>query len=459
MLSQHSGTNYMDGVPVKIPEKYRASTNEPLPQAVINKLSTVTTYNVNEEANYDFTLEHNVLSQINEWKTMRNNAKEERTKRIRDYEMEKQQQNEEKHKQMLTSVSYPNAEDLSSDEENGKVGVGSPEHVQLYSPHRFDTILTPTVLNTPISISDEMNIQTISRMPCASTKLPTSCAINKEKSINTTVNKSDIVNYSPANINYSDFEYNPSNPFDAVELKTINDLDILAQVLNSTCLNHSNNIINNLPNDGNLGNPVNDINETQTPVTSQESVLIYHHTELQAKRDDNAVDYYYGRTDNVQNNTIGAVNYPYYRIDNRKGEHTTHAESFKDQCQGLTSIAGQISSLPETNNPYNYYNSATVNSIQSDVKVNSTELNSNNLATNHLYNQPTISNYLVGNYYGTQQFYPDLNSVQIDTNSKGVPDILKQLNNDVQESEDKRLRKNIQPQNHLNYDCKYSTVV
>ncbi|KAL5274255.1 UBAP1 family protein [Megaselia abdita] len=149
----------------------------------------------NEELGYDFTLERYVCTKISEWVRNTEIDRMNRDERVRLKEIERARQNEEKHKQLLTAVQY---DDLSSgeDDEEAQPDVEpekkfSPTHIS------FDTILQPTI------VPNQVNSSSLSSSSC---KL----------------------------LNYSDFETIESSPFDNVELKTINDLDILAQILKTT---------------------------------------------------------------------------------------------------------------------------------------------------------------------------------------------------------------------------------
>lgn len=136
----YSQQNYMDGVPVKISEKYKPPPKISLPQSIVQRLVSS---DVLEQTKYDFNLERNVAEHVAEWKSVRNREKTDRRERIRLRQLERQQMVDERQKQLLTAVSYPNAEDLSDDE---------PEHlnepaVELrFSSPNFDTILMPTVM-------------------------------------------------------------------------------------------------------------------------------------------------------------------------------------------------------------------------------------------------------------------------------------------------------------------------
>ncbi|XP_059619577.1 ubiquitin-associated protein 1 [Phlebotomus argentipes] len=199
-----SPPNYIDGVPVKISENYRPPPIIHLPQPTRHRLERREQPTVTRE--YEFTLELSVLAKIAEWRTARDREDTVRRERMLTREQERRRMLEERQKALLTQVSYPSAEDLSSEDElpGETTQVVTERHStpqgHFSPPTNFDTILMPTVL-------PESTCQGTKRAP----KSP----------------------YS-AKINYSDFESDTSSPFDNLELKTINDLDILAQVLKGT---------------------------------------------------------------------------------------------------------------------------------------------------------------------------------------------------------------------------------
>lgn len=223
--------NYMNGVPVKIAVNYKPPKKVTLKQSVAQRLlnasnaSNVTTQLL-ANCTYDFSLEHTVLSQISEWQHVRQSENCDRKERLRSYQQEHQKQIDAKQKQLLTSVSYPSTDDLSLSDEDSGHGTSSDaskstvtttipmpqsklsqsKQIQFNPPNYFDNILVPTVMagdNGIERIANNGNVTT-SRAPVYT------------------------------KINFQEFESDTSSPFDNVELKTINDLDILAEVWNTS---------------------------------------------------------------------------------------------------------------------------------------------------------------------------------------------------------------------------------
>ncbi|EDV42755.1 uncharacterized protein Dana_GF16870 [Drosophila ananassae] len=215
----------MDDVPVKIVERYKPPPAVyHLPQATLNRLGQFREdfYTEHPDYQYHFHLERTVLAQGQRWRQLRRQQKEERIRRQERRREQHQREIEAKQKEMLGAVDYPSADDLSSggeeekekEEENEKhlqsgVDKGAeqlPESRDSHEPKPirvcdFHSILQPTILSTT---------------PVASPQ-----TLHKRNS----------------SLNYADFEYSMnSTPFDNIEMKTINDLDILAQVLHQTQL-------------------------------------------------------------------------------------------------------------------------------------------------------------------------------------------------------------------------------
>uniref|UniRef100_A0A1A9X2N4 UMA domain-containing protein n=1 Tax=Glossina brevipalpis TaxID=37001 RepID=A0A1A9X2N4_9MUSC len=195
--------NQMQGVPVKIVEKYK-----PLP--CLYQLSPITSnklllpsniFNESSFFTYDFQTERRVLIKAQEWRRLRQREKDLKQERM---EKRNQRKAEEREKQILGAVSYP--EDLSSGSEDDVSNI-SPSFIGNSSLvgacdnlNSFHNILQPTVLR------------------CLNTnqfETPHDVKLGNT-------------------INYKDFEADTSSPFDNIELKSINDLDILAQVLHNT---------------------------------------------------------------------------------------------------------------------------------------------------------------------------------------------------------------------------------
>lgn len=118
--------NYMSGVPVKIAENYKPPKKLALTQSVSQRLSTASgiTTQLLERSTYDFGLEQTVLAKMNEWQRVRQRENCDRKERMRLYQQERQSVLDAKQKQMLTAVTYPSTDELSSDDDGDDSGHG-----------------------------------------------------------------------------------------------------------------------------------------------------------------------------------------------------------------------------------------------------------------------------------------------------------------------------------------------
>lgn len=222
----HSHFNYMSGVPVKIAESYKPPKKFALTQSVSQRLSTgssVTTQLL-EKSTHDFAVERSVLTKMSEWQHVRQRENSDRKERMRQHQQELKGLFDAKQKRMLTAVSYPSTDDLSSDDDGDDSGHGTSSDAsksavsmkpvpipaaqanglnQQFSPPNFNNILVPTVMPGQENAQIKKNVTSTKNSHCSK-------------------------------INFQEFESDTSSPFDNVELKTMNDLDILAEVWNTS---------------------------------------------------------------------------------------------------------------------------------------------------------------------------------------------------------------------------------
>lgn len=157
----------MDGIPVKISEKYKPPKKIILPSSVLNRLSNETSVPM-----YDFQLERTMVDKIGEWRQLRKRNVEARRQRI---------ETDEQTRKVTDSVNQVN------------LGPPDPPVSPPSKPYSFpESILKPV----PFTTSSNSNVQNHSK-----------------------------------DFNISDFEQDTSSPFDNMELKTLNDLEELAHVL------------------------------------------------------------------------------------------------------------------------------------------------------------------------------------------------------------------------------------
>ncbi|KAI5643858.1 hypothetical protein NE865_04034 [Phthorimaea operculella] len=234
--------DFMDGVPVKISEKYKRPPKFELPYSVIECPQRA--QHVVDNAEYSTTFEKNVLAKVKELRSAKETKKNERKHRLQLLQEAKQKkldeiaaaEAEEKLKQLSVSeVSYPSTDEISAlspDEKTDKNCDTTP--TQDNSPEAVEAATTTDISYPSCSNSEPPNILQ-----------PTLVAANynlnsllddpdplQELKMNTKITK--MPQYSNVEtLTYKDFENDTSSPFDNVELKTINDMELLAQVLQS----------------------------------------------------------------------------------------------------------------------------------------------------------------------------------------------------------------------------------
>lgn len=376
--------NYLENVPVKISENYK-----PPPQiyqvsrTISQKLSLPENHYDNDpEFNYNFQLEKKVLVTVAKLRRVRHLEKEERRQRQLRREQLRIKQIEEKHKQMLGAVNYPSTEELSSSSESD---AGTPTNrddvnkVVSSLPlvnNCFDNILKPTIVaNTSLESNQTSSISMLS---------------NSWKHASA--------------FNYKDFEVDTSSPFDNVELKSINDLDVLAQVLNNVCSSDSHETTTNSKSNescplSNSNDDDNDVNKKVNGLDTNSEISIE-----QCKADLQKVDFNYEVDE--------TINIPVLSKDNASKTTTHH-----------------LTSLPQFTQYDNYINGE---------------------AAPHLISSSNASHMF-------------LSDAEFALKSKSVPDILRELSDEVRNSEIRRRSRNhsynkneaeSESGNHNQIDCK-----
>lgn len=395
MSHNQNPSSMIDDVPVKISERFKPPPKISIPQSVIQKLNGSKEFGQN--ADYDFSLERNVLLKISEWKAVREREKNESQERLRLSEERRMRLLEQKQKKMLNDVSYPSTEDLSIEYD-----IPEEHHTEISQPQKFttnsvnfDTILTPTIVprrnsNQTDSLSaTRYNVSNYQRTHTRNNSLN-----NKNK------------------INYSDFENDTSSPFDNMELKTINDLAILAQVLNNTI---------------SIDSKTDDNIRIEMANTSPQEMTM---TEINL-------------TETNDNNII---------IENSI-EDMASAISPPQKTQNIPIEQGNHHS---NHNPiiHNYYNGKFENNIYHQYHIENQQQPNFNLqsslpaaSVNYMDYHNTYNTYNPINFQTnltTYEIIPEQNTNNVKSKSKSVPDILKELNDNINDSEMRRIRNNSQ---------------
>lgn len=238
-------SDFMDGVPVKISEKYKRPPRIELPYSVIE--GPIRAQNVVDSVEYCSTFERNILAKLKELKSAKETKKNERRHRVQLLGEAKQKkldaiaaaEAEEKLKQLSVSeVSYPSTDEISAlspDDKPEKNCDICPTSTQENSPE-FDKTVNVDVEYTSSS-NQEAQLNILQPIQIQST-YPQSSLLDdpdplQEYKMQTKMKKVPQYHQNVETLTYKDFENDTSSPFDNVELKTINDMELLAQVLQS----------------------------------------------------------------------------------------------------------------------------------------------------------------------------------------------------------------------------------
>lgn len=415
----------MSGVPVKISENYKPPKKIAITQSVAQRLANPSATVQLLATTYDFTLERTVLAKMSEWQHVRAQVICDRKERMRLRMQENQKQLEAKQKQMLTAVSYPSADDFSSDDDRDEdnsndsssksktnsVAISSTANTaamaaasaqQFSPPNYFDNILVPTV------------------MPGQHGK-----------------NGATVLTPCNTKINYSDFENDTSSPFDNVELKTINDLDILAEVLNTSATIHD-------EQQPTRKSAKNDLPRSTTPAATEQNIR--NHNNVYAQQAPPPLSQQTHQT----NQTYAS----YY-------EHSTYGQSNLNNAINQQAITMQYhptdyntsASIFDTKPKIGQYFYSTINANPNSTSINNHSVHQNPYIQNNYYNN---ANYNASTVVGVAHVYtgpidhcqptPTVieNPMPNKSKSKSVPDIMQEINDELKNSERKRARNNSQ---------------
>ncbi|KAH8359211.1 hypothetical protein KR093_005271 [Drosophila rubida] len=394
----------MDDVPVKIVDRYKPPPLVyQLPQTIANRLAHGSANYLLEDAayQYDFQLERSVLSKCQQWRRMRHQQQQARHGRQEQRKQARQRALEAKQKEMLGAVEYPSAADLSSDsDDDEEIAEGDSSSPAPATSAATTTAATTKSINTaesreqlePKSINSCNNFNDILQPTILSgTTATTPVAHHKRNS----------------SLNYADFEYNMnSTPFDNIELKTINDLDILAQVLHQTQLTQN------------------------TQATGQNDDQVKEQQQQQEQQENK--------------NEEAPVKLELAVTSLAETKATLDSVNFQLHCDDAQDIP--------TMYPTPVYN--TPQQQQQPPQVHQQQL----IYNQHFYPQHQLQQYQNHNYlqhayangYGTPTHLPPIGPSHVanallqpqdaDAKSRSVPDILRELKSELQQAEKRRAR-------------------
>lgn len=226
-------TNYVDDVPIVFSHNWKIPPIPNLPDNCVDVFFERPEEFKQKIFEYDYSLERKVLEMVKQWKIALSREIGEREQRIIFRQEEKRKLLEAegtKLKEQLTQISYPSPDEFSGSESEDDVNatdknkhsfdIKSPENQQFNS---FGSILTPTVIGAQLSNKiTNSSLEALSNVPMSKTS---ESVWNYNKNV--------------TKLELADFENDVIDPFYSMELKTIDDLDILAQVLKTSVTLHS----------------------------------------------------------------------------------------------------------------------------------------------------------------------------------------------------------------------------
>lgn len=210
--SASSNQNYMDDVPIILSPKWKIP---PLPSITEELVAPffVIPMRLEQALPYDFNLERRTLEKVIEMKIVRSKELTEREMRIQErHEVIRKKLEAEgtKLKEQLTQISYPSPDEFSDSDSDENELKQSKKYSKIKTKpitFNFNSILTPTIIS-----KKEINTEN-------------SCELTSRRMSN--------------KLELADFENDASDPFHSIELRTIDDLDVLAQVLKTSATFHS----------------------------------------------------------------------------------------------------------------------------------------------------------------------------------------------------------------------------
>lgn len=198
-----SPPNYTDGVPVKISERFKPPPEIHLPSKLINALSRTQVPVAFHD--YNFDLERKILSKTSEWVNWRANEKVARQQRIYERDQARQKKIENEQKEKLNQVSYPSADELTSSADEEEIDDEAKANIPFNTNFNSNTILMPTQVTSASSSNS-----------------------NRKSHRRYASNSSNKIDFS--------FFESDASPFDHLEMKSLNEMEVLAQVLKSTAI-------------------------------------------------------------------------------------------------------------------------------------------------------------------------------------------------------------------------------
>ncbi|XP_047003897.1 probable basic-leucine zipper transcription factor Q isoform X1 [Schistocerca americana] len=205
-------SSLMDGVPVKISEKYKPPRKINLPVGYQNRAPLASVDEV-----YDFSLENTVLRKIAEWRKLQEQLVSRRRENIKQHNAEKKDASSKGETDWNVPATVSTSVSVTANSADASTSHCQQQQQQQASQQQQQQ-------QQQASQQQQQQQQLLQQYASILTPVPISMPLST-----TTHHK----NHSH-HFNLSDFETDTSDPFDTVELKTINDMEELAHVLQPT---------------------------------------------------------------------------------------------------------------------------------------------------------------------------------------------------------------------------------
>jgi hypothetical protein len=399
-MPHNSPVNYTDGVPVKISERYKQPPEIRLPTKLIQQLSKRKDP-VEAFTDYNFDLERKIISKTTEWINWRLKEKTERQQRIQQRELMRQKRLEAEQMMKLNQVSYPSDDLTSSCDEDDDEDKDNSNEARMMSSNSNNNSNNQACIPSDTVFSPNFN----------TILMPTQAVV-----INQSTDKKSHRRYASNSSNKIDFSFfeSDSSPFDNLEMKSMNEMEELAKVLKSTAvvegiqesddnLLERNNSSESDPSEHQKNISNNNNNDIGSNSDPSKALLPKNDMQIVAATQTNAYGAHNFNHQQLYNN--------YYGMQSTTTINTNHQAFYSNQQPQFGTATNQFSpyivnhQLP--NNCY-YTQNYAVNHM-------SYALNNNNMACENIISDS-------------------------DVKSKSVPDIVKELNDELNNSERRRTR-------------------
>lgn len=380
-----SGNNsYTDGIPVKISEKYKPPKEIKLTTHLIQQLSRKQVDPVAFE-DYNFDLERKIISKTSEWINYRLKERTERQERIHQRDADRIKRLEQEQKEKLNRVSYPSADEFTSscDEEDEEADnkLNEARHSKARNHHHHHQGIPSEKL-----FSENFNSNAILKP----TQAQPDIVINKTSHRRYASNSSNKIDFS--------FFESDASPFDNLEMKSMNEMEELAKVLQSTAVDSSESANANVLERNNSSE-----NELDEHDSSEKSYITHNNN---------------NNIDQINSAVVAAahsVQQPMYNHYNFYGTPSENNQAFQ-RSNTQFSAATSTYQLYNQHLPNNCY---FTQNYAANFTHATNPLNNNNSACENL-------------------------SDKTENENQSVPNIIKELNIELNNSERRRIRNNSQ---------------